>query len=156
MSKRLVFFGAAMIAAAGLCMAQAYDPNPVRNQPDATLDNHRPLIKKKEKAPTSRTVTGKVVDESGQPLEGAMVTVTNTKTNEKTNFFTKKDGRYNFEDLSFTIDYDLQARYKNLKSEPRKLSQYDRTANVVRILEIDSSAAQAPAAEAKKENPKPK
>src|SRR5689334_6278181 len=102
------------MAAAGLCMAQAYDPNPVRHQPDATLDNHRPLIKKKEKAPTSRTVTGKVVDEGGQPIEGAMVTVTNTKTNEKTNFFTKKDGRYNFEDLSFTIDYDLVARYKNL------------------------------------------
>jgi hypothetical protein len=141
---------------AGLAFAQAADPNPTRSSPDVFLDNHRPLMKKKEKAPTSRTVTGKVVDETGQPIEGALVTVTNTKTNEKTNFFTKKDGRYNFEDLSFTIDYNLQASYKNLKSEPRKLSQYDRTANVVRILEINPDNAPEATAQAKKDSTQPK
>jgi hypothetical protein len=100
------------------------------------LDNHRPLIQKKQKAPTSRTLKGQVVDDSGAPIDGALVTLTNEKTKEKTQFFTKKDGRYTFEDLSFNNDYDIQAKYKDQSSEPRKLSQYDRTANLIRILEI--------------------
>ncbi len=140
------FVGVITIAPAN---AQATDANP-GHTPDAVLDNHRPLLPKKNKAPTSRTVTGKVVDDSGQPLGGALVTLTDTKTNEKTTVFTKKDGRFNFEDVSFTIDYQLQARYKDLTSEMRKLSQYDRTANVVRILEIQTpDAAASPKAEAK-------
>ena len=118
------------------------DPNP-GHTPDVFLDNHRPLKPKKDKAPTSRTVTGKVVDETGQPLAGALVTLTDSKTKAKDTVFTKKDGRYNFEDVSFTVDYQLQARYKDLVSEPRNLSQYDHTANVVRILEIDPAATAA-------------
>jgi Carboxypeptidase regulatory-like domain len=89
-----------------------------------------------------------VVDDNGQPLEGALVTLTDGKTHIKTTAITKKDGRYNFDALSFNIDYDLQARYKDLLSSPRKLSQYDHNANVVRILEVTSDAPTA--AEAKK------
>lgn len=124
--------------------SQATDNNP-NHTPDAVLDNHRPLIPKKNRPPTSRTVTGKVVDDTGQPLEGALVTLLDTKTNEKTTVFTKKDGRYNFDDVSFTVDYQLTARYKDLASNMRNLSQYDHTANVVRILEIEPPAtAEAP------------
>lgn len=119
---------------------QTVDSNPAHS-PDVFLENHKPP--KKGKAPTSRTVTGKVVDDTGQPLQGALVTLTDSKTNEKTSVFTKKDGRYNFDDVSFTIDYKLQARYKDLTSEPRNLSQYDHTANVVRILEIEPSTTAA-------------
>lgn len=111
------------------------DPNP-----NVFLDNHRPLVGKKQKAPTSRTVTGKVVDDTGQPLEGALVTLVDTKSNAKTTAFTKRDGRYSFEDLAFTTDYELRARYKDSNSATRKLSQYDHTANVVRILEIPSGS----------------
>jgi hypothetical protein len=118
------------------------DPNP-----NVFLDNHRPLIGKKQKAPTTRSVTGKVVDDTGQPLEGALVTLTDVKTHEKTTVITKKDGRYNFDDLSFTLDYELQARYKDGVSSTRKLSQYDHAATAVRILEIGD---EPPAAEAKK------
>jgi len=130
---------------------QATPANPDR-APDVFLDNHRPLIQKKNKPPTSRTVRGKVVDDTGQPVVGAIVTLTNTKTHERTQFITKNDGRFSFEDLSFTIDYDLQASYKNLSSEVRKLSQYDRSANVVRILEIEPAPTSA-TADAKKEPP---
>jgi phosphate-selective porin len=121
----------------------AKDPDP-----NVFLDNHRPLIEKKQKAPTSRTITGKVVDDTGQPLEGALVTLTDSKTHVKTTATTKKDGRYNFDDLSFNNDYELQARFKDSSSPVRKLSQYDHTANVVRILEIASDTP--PATEAKK------
>ena len=150
MGKRLLFpvILAAIVAASA--NAQQSDPN--SQQPNVFLDNHRPLIQKKDKAPTSRTVMGKVIDDSGQPLEGALVTLTNTKTNERTQVITKKDGRYNFEDVSFTIDYQVQAQYKNLKSQSSKLSQYDRAATVVRILHIEPQASSSKA-EAKKETP---
>lgn len=117
---------------------QATSSNPA-DTPTVFLDNHRPLNQKKEKAPTSRTVSGQVVDDSGSPLEGAVVTLTNTKTHEKETFFTKKGGRYSFDDLSFAVDYEVQAKYKNLASEARKLSQYDRTPRPVRILEVGSA-----------------
>jgi hypothetical protein len=154
MGKRLLSAIAIAAVFAGIGTAQqTKDANP-GHTPDVFLDNHRPLISKKGKPPTTRTVTGKVVDEGGQPLEGALVTLTDGKTNQKTTVITKKDGRYNFDDLSFTIDYQLQARYKDQVSDPRKLSQYDRSANVVRILEIGASSnAPAPSAEAKKEPP---
>ena len=72
-------------------------------------------------------------------LEVAGLTVS-TKTNSKVTFVTKPDGRYNFGDLSFTIDYELQAKLKDATTETRKISQYDRNPSVVRILELDDSA----------------
>jgi hypothetical protein len=137
--------------------AQQTNTNPA-DTPTVFLDNHRPLTQKKGKEPTARTVSGQVVDDSGTPLEGAVVTVTNTKTHEKETFFTKKGGRYSFDDLSFSVDYEVQAKYKNLLSEARKLSQYDRTPRPVRILEIGSAPGltQSVTTEARKDATSPK
>jgi carboxypeptidase family protein len=123
---------------------------------DATFGNQKPP--KKEKAPTSRTVSGQVTDETGQVLQGAMVTLTDKRTSEKTNFFTKKDGRYQFADLSFTHDYEVQAHYKDKASVSRKLSQFDTSPRPVRILEIDTggaTATSAPPAAASNAKPQP-
>jgi len=138
MSKYLLvalLFAAAALAAS----AQTADSNPA-HEPSVFLGNDRPK-NKKDKTPTSRAVTGKVVDDSGKPLEGALVTLTDTEKNQKLSFFTKKDGRYGFDDLSFSVDYQLQARYKNLASETKRLSQYDHRPNMVRILEVTSNAS---------------
>ena len=146
-----------MLAAAtgGMRAQQITDPNP-GHTPDAVLDNHRPLLSKKDKAPTSRIVSGQVVDGTGTPLEGALVILTNDSTKDKREFFTKKGGRYSFEELSFNIDYEVQARYKNSNSEARKLSQYDKSPKMVRILQINSDAPTAPAEQAKKDTSAPK
>jgi len=138
----------------GITGASAQQKEDTRS-PDVFLDNHRPLNPKKEKAATTRTVTGQVVDDSGQPLEGALVTLINDKTKEKRDYFTKKDGRYKFEDLNFTVDYQLRAKWKALVSEERKLSQYDHAARIVRMLEVTTpEGAPPPASEAKTEPPK--
>ncbi len=152
LSTRLLLSGFSI----GLSMLaqQATTPAPENNAP-VFLDNHRPLNPKKEKNPTSRTVTGQVVDDSGQPLEGALVTLIDNKTKEKFEYFTKKDGRYKFEDLSFSVDYQLRAKWKNLSSEERKLSQYDHTARIVRLLEVTTpEGAPPPTSEAKTDKPK--
>jgi hypothetical protein len=147
--SRLLLCACLALLPASLARAQTNGATAAKD-PDPTvfLDNHRPLNGKKEKAPTSRSVSGKVVDETGQPLNGALVTLTDSKTHVKTTSFTKTDGRYNFDDLSFNNDYELQARYKESLSTPRKLSQYDHNANVVRILEINTETPAT--AEAKK------
>ncbi len=113
------------------------------------MDNKRPLIEKKDKAPTARTVTGTVADDTGRPLEGALVTLTAVKNNEKRTFFTKKDGKYMFDDLAFTEDYAIQAKWKAFNSDERKLSQYDHSAKVVRLLEIKTPEGYTQAAAAK-------
>jgi hypothetical protein len=137
MSKRVGCVLFLCLLTAGVGAAQSTPgTNPGARDPDVFLDNHRPIKPKKDKPATSRSVTGKVVDESGTPLEGALVTLTNTKSKEKTTFITKNDGRYNFDDLSFTTDYKLEAKYKDQASAARNLSQYDRTASIVRILRI--------------------
>lgn len=151
--KRLIL-AAVCVGATALAQQQRQDSSSGK-PPEVFLDNHRPLIQKKGKDPTSRTVTGHVVDDSGTPLENALVTLTDAKTNEKRTFFTKKDGRYSFEDLSFTTDYKLQAHWKTLISDSRNLSQYDRTAKIVRILQVATPEGKPlPTAAAKKEEPK--
>lgn len=147
MSLRPPLFVVLLTVSAIVATAQTTDPNP-GHTPDVFLDNHRPLNAKKGKAPTTRNVSGKVTDENGQPLDGALVTLTDTKTNNKLTFITKKEGRYNFEELSFNIDYVLQARYKDQQGGPRKLSQYDHAPNVVRILQIGSLDTEEPSGSA--------
>jgi Carboxypeptidase regulatory-like domain len=152
MKTGLLVLGFLVTATAVPAVAQQIsDPNPA-HVPDAEIDNHRPFIKKKEKAPTSRTVSGKVVDEiSGTPLKGAIVTLTDLSTHERREMITKEDGRYNFDDLGFSIDYELKARYKNTVTDVRKLSQYDHTVKVVRILTVPETPSPAPVSEAKKD-----
>lgn len=138
---------------ATLAAQQPVDPAADTHVKDnASFGNKKPP--KRDKNATTRTVSGHVTDEAGDLLQGAMVTLTNRKTNEKTTFFTKKDGRYRFEDLSFTNDYDVQARYKTFASDTRKLSQFDKTPLPVRILEINIHAP-APATAENTGSPQP-
>jgi hypothetical protein len=145
-----VFFASTAISATA---QQITDPNPA-HVPDANIENHRPFISKKEKAPTTRTVSGKVVDEiNGTPMKGAIVTLTDLSSHERRETVTKEDGRYNFDDLSFSIDYELRARYKNSLTDPRKLSQYDHTVKVVRILTVPDVSPSPAAVNVAKKDP---
>jgi Carboxypeptidase regulatory-like domain len=115
------------------------------------LGNDRP--KKDKKAPTTRSVKGKVTDDAGKPLDHALVTLTNEVTHVSLTFSTKAGGQYYFDDLSFTTDYKLAAQYKDKKSQVRTLSQYDRAPNIVRILQIDQPATSDKPAETAEKKP---
>src|SRR5947209_11413818 len=91
MSKRLLVSIILTAAFPLLTPAQTSDASTPR-KPEVFLDNHRPLNPKKQKDPTTRNVSGRVTDSFGQPLEGALVILTDGKTNEKRTFITKKDG----------------------------------------------------------------
>jgi hypothetical protein len=146
--RRRLLLAAALIAIAGIpaIAQQTTDPN-------GNVFMGGPKYKK-DKTPTSRFLKGTVTDDSGKPLAGALVTLTNETTKDKLTFITKEGGRYNFADLSFTTDYEVVARFKDMQSEPRKLSQYDHTANIVRILAVGpvDATKDHPEADAKKSN----
>lgn len=131
--SRCVCIAFASVLFCGFAFGQVTDPNPAQ-KPSVFLGGPKD---KKEKNPTSKTLRGTVTDDAGKPVSGALVTLTDLKTKEKKTFITKDDGRYNFEGLSFTVDYQVAAVFKDERSELRKLSQYDHTASIVRILEVE-------------------
>jgi hypothetical protein len=112
---------------------QISDPNPAQT-PNVFLGAPKD---KKQKNPTSKTLRGTVTDDAGKPVSGALVTLTDLKTKEKKTFITKTDGRYIYDGLSFTVDYEVAAQFKDEHSALRKLSQYDHTPSIVRILEVE-------------------
>jgi Carboxypeptidase regulatory-like domain len=144
MSKCLLFAASLLVLGSLAGSAQTQTESNPGHAPSVFMGGPK---EKKSKVPTSREVHGTVVDQAGRPMEGALVTLTNKSTKDKITFITKKDGHYNFDDLSFTIDYELDAKYKEFASEPYKLSQYDHRADAVRMLEV---ASNTPAPDAKK------
>lgn len=86
----------------------------------------------KEKKPTSKTVSGQALDPKGNGLEGATIALKDLQTGKTLEVFTQDGGHYQFTDLRFDHDYELQARYKGAKSETRQVSSFDtRTRPVV-------------------------
>jgi hypothetical protein len=65
-----------------------------------------------------------------------MVTLVDLRSKEKWSTETKADGKYNFDELSFIVDYEVSAKRGSFASVAKKLSQYDRTPLVVRNLEL--------------------
>ena len=149
MSKTLLFVAVSLLAACALASAQITDPNPAQ-KPSVFLENDK---QKKDKKITSKSLKGTVTDDTGRPLNGALVTLFNSQTKTKLTFITKQDGRYNFDGLSFTVDYEVAAVFKDMHSESRRLSQYDHTPNVVRMLEVQTPGGDTPAKEAATDAP---
>lgn len=86
--------------------------------------------KKKEKPP--RTVMGIVVDESENPIVGAVVEMTDVKTGKKTAIYTQDGGHYQFAGIDQDHDYKIQASYKGVTSQIRTASSFD-SRNTIRL-----------------------
>ena len=90
----------------------------------------------KQKKKISRTVTGVVLDEANNPIVGASVELTDTRTAKKVAIYSEEDGRYLFADLNSAHDYELQALNKNISSDVRRVSSLDDRDRIVVILRI--------------------
>lgn len=95
-----------------------------------------PLMAKRRKPPTSKTVVGQVLDPSGNGIMGAAVEMTNLTTGKKTAIYAGAGGHFTFTDLKFTQDYQFRAHYKGQSSEIRKVSSWDTRTNLVLNLHI--------------------
>lgn len=79
----------------------------------------------KDKRPTSRTVSGVVMDEGETFIQGAMVELKDLQTKKVLDIYSQKDGKYQFTDLRFDHDYTVQASFNGLSSELRQVSSID-------------------------------
>lgn len=85
---------------------------------------------------TTKTLQGKVLGSSDEPLSGAIVYLQDSKTNSIRTFISTSDGSYRFGQLSPDTDYTVWAKYKNDKSGTKPISSYDSRTQVTIDLHI--------------------
>ncbi len=95
-----------------------------------------PLMAKRRKPPTSKTVVGQVLNASGNGIAGAAVEMKDLTTGRTVAIYTGPQGHFEFTDLKLTQDYQFQAHYRGHLSEPRKVSSWDTRTNLVINLHI--------------------
>jgi Carboxypeptidase regulatory-like domain len=93
-------------------------------------------LDKKDKS-QGRLLSGKVLDRQDNPVVGAVVYLTNTRTHAIKTYIVGQDGTYRFPGLS-SVDYEVYAQYNNRKSDTRSVSQFDDRAQVYIDLKIDT------------------
>lgn len=75
--------------------------------------------------PTSRTLTGAVLDKRDRPISDAIVYLKNTKTLAVKTYISQNDGSYRFPELSLNADYEVYAEKEGKKSKTKTVSQFD-------------------------------
>lgn len=93
--------------------------------------------KEKGRDPNIRNVTGVVTLPDGNPAAGAVVQLKNLKTLQIRSFITREDGKYQFQNLSTSIDYELTATYNDLVSPKRTLTIFDTRLDAVVNLKLE-------------------
>lgn len=91
----------------------------------------------KKTKPTSKTLSGFVIDKNDKPIPGAVVYLKNMKTLAVKSFFAEKEGAYRFPQLSLNIDYEIFAEKDGKKSATKAVSQFDDRFNPTINLTID-------------------
>jgi hypothetical protein len=92
----------------------------------------------KDKEPQSKVLLGKVLDAGDNPLAGAVVYLSNTRTRAVKTYIAGKDGDYRFPGLTENTDYEIYAQFQGHKSDTKSLSQFDSRATVSVNLKIDA------------------
>jgi hypothetical protein len=104
----------------------------------ATLSLAQPFAPKdKDKGPTVRLLTGKVLDRQDNPLSGAVVYLSDSRTQGVKTYITGPDGVFRFPALSLNIDYGLYAQCRGRRSDTKTVSQFDSRPQVNIDLKID-------------------
>lgn len=78
-----------------------------------------------DRGPVQRTVQGKVVDQSGAPVNGAVVYLKDGHTLSVMSKITDADGAYRFGQLSQNTDYELWAESNGKKSKVKSISSFE-------------------------------
>jgi hypothetical protein len=97
---------------------------------------HAPGLAAKQKAPTTKTVSGAVMDKAENGISGAAVTLKNLQTGKTVAIYADANGRYRFSDLDPHYDYEIRASFKGVSSETRQVSSFDTRMRLVINLTI--------------------
>lgn len=86
--------------------------------------------------PNTRSVEGIVTNSGGQPVQGAVVQLKDSKTLQIRSFYTTQDGGYHFAGLNTNVDYELKADHNGASSGTKNLSNFDGRKNATVNLKI--------------------
>jgi len=84
-----------------------------------------------------RTLTGEVRLPDDTLAEGAVVQIKNLKTLQIRSYITQKDGKYTFQNLSASVDFEIRATWKDYASPKRMLTVYDSRLDPVINLKLE-------------------
>jgi hypothetical protein len=121
MIPRLPFRQTPLYVLACLCLLLAF-----------TANTHAADKKDKQQG---RLLSGKVLDPQDNPISGAVVYLTNTRTHEVKTYIIGQEGTYRFPGLT-NVDYEVYAQFNNHKSDTRSVSQFDDRSQVYIDLKI--------------------
>ncbi len=93
-------------------------------------------VSARDREPQTKSVTGQVTDDAGQPVPNAIVYLKNMKTLSVKTFIAQKDGTYQFHGLLPNVDYDLYAESEGARSDNKTISQFDSKTNLTIHLKI--------------------
>jgi hypothetical protein len=98
------------------------------------------LFGRDSKQDKTRLLTGKVLDNSDNPVPNAVVYLTNTHTRSVKTYIVGPDGTYRFPALLPSIDYEVYAQYNKSKSGTKTVSQFDDRSQVYITLKVNVKA----------------
>jgi Carboxypeptidase regulatory-like domain len=81
-------------------------------------------LQKKDKG-AGRLLSGRVLDQHDNPINNAVVYLTNTRTRAVKTYIASQDGGYRFPALADAVDYEVYAQYNGRKSDTKSVSQFD-------------------------------
>ena len=84
-----------------------------------------------------RLLYGKVLDQQDNPVVGAIVYLTNTRTHAVKTYIVGQEGTYRFPGLT-TVDYEVYAQHNDRKSDTKSVSQFDDRSQVYIDLKINT------------------
>ena len=84
-----------------------------------------------------RLLYGKVLDQQDNPVVGAIVYLTNTRTHAVKTYIVGQDGTYRFPGLT-TVDYEVYAQHNDRKSDTKSVSQFDDRSQVYLDLKVNT------------------
>src|SRR3954466_58914 len=79
----------------------------------------------KQKGPQFRSVNGRVTAGEDAPLKDAVVYIKNTRTNALKTYIADEGGKYQFNALLPSVDYEIFAESKGARSDTKRLSSFD-------------------------------
>jgi hypothetical protein len=83
-----------------------------------------------------KTVRGVVTDKSDNPIEGAVVYLSNTRTTQVRSNISTKSGDYRFSGIDPNAEYELYAEKDGAKSQVRNISSFDSRLDIVLNLKL--------------------
>lgn len=93
--------------------------------------------KDKPRDTSVRNVAGVVLQPDGKPAPQAVVQLKNMKNLQIRSYIASDEGKYQFQGLSSSVDYELAATYHDMASPKRQLSIFDTRLDAVVNLQLE-------------------